>query len=160
MSALMSAQTATRYTCRDCRKTYRSFRSEAEWLESHRANVCTAHGGPRPASPPPEGPLPNSPVSPPPLGPTPAGPMRPQPAPPVVAQDGVWWQTGPVALGVTALAALLLLYVAFDGYRIMADATDAGPRALQLLIAAVIALPCLFGAFQLTRSALRPGSHS
>ena len=135
----MSAQTATRYTCGDCRKTYRSFRSQEEWHASHIADVCTAQGL-RPAAPPPAPPVSASPVQ--------------EPAPVPQAEDGPWWQTSALTLGALAVAALMLLYVAFDGFRIMADATDAGPKALQLLIAAVIALPCLFGAYQLGRSAV------
>lgn len=138
ISESMSAQTATRYTCGDCRKTYRSFRTEEEWRASHLADVCTAHGGPRPVTSVPAPPMPAPPVQ--------------QPAP--QAEDGPWWQTSAITVTALAVAALMLLYVAFDGFRIMSDATDAGPKALQLFIAAVIALPCLFGVYQLGRSAV------
>jgi hypothetical protein len=140
----MSAQTATRYTCADCRKTYRSFRTEEEWRASHVADVCTAQGvarAPQPVAPPVAHAAPVAP----PAQPTPAAPP---------AEDGPWWQSSATGVAASAVAALLLLYVAFDGFRIMSDATDAGPKALQLLIAAVIALPCLFGVYQLGRSAV------
>ena len=136
----MSAQTATRYTCHDCGKTYRSFRSEEEWRASHIADVCAAHGGPRPVSA-----VPAPPQS---------APPAPQPAPVPQAEDGPWWQTSAITMAALAIAAVMLLYVAFDGFRIMSDATDAGPKGLQLFIAAFIGLPCLFGVYQLGRSAV------
>lgn len=141
----MSAQTATRYMCADCRKTYRSFRAEEEWRVSHIADVCTAQGVPR--SP--------RPVAAPPVArPAPVAPAtEPAPAAPEAA-DGPWWQTSAITMAALAVAALMLLYVAFDGFRIMSDATDAGPKALQLFIAAFIGLPSLFGVYHLGRSAV------
>ena len=116
----MSAQTATRYTCADCRKTYRSFRTEEEWRASHIADVCTAQGVARPAPS----------LSP--RGRHAAPPHRRQPsahAPSGGGRDRGGRSVRSRPPPPSAVAALLLLYVAFDGFRIMSDATDAGPRA-------------------------------
>ena len=133
----MSAQTAaSRYTCRDCGKTYRSFRPEDEWRATHIVEVCAAQD--------------DLPV---------AAAPAPQPQPEVQVTDvpgeanARWWQTDLVAVAGALLVTLLLFGVALDAVNMLSDAANAGPRAATLLLSAVIAGPCVYAVYQLVRMA-------
>lgn len=131
----MSVETAaSRFTCRDCRKTYRSFRTEEEWLASHLAAVCPA--------------APRSPMASVPVAPSVDHPPSP------ISEPARRWQRDPIALAAAMIAGLILLGVAFDAYRTLSDSTNGAPRSLQTIMTLAVAGPCLYGVSQLARSVL------
>jgi hypothetical protein len=139
----MSAPTANRYTCRDCGKTYRSFRSEEEWRAAHLLDVCPAHVEAEP----------DVPLS----GPVAAANFEPQPATVQVTErpapaKTAWWHKEVFSIAAVLLTTLVLFGVALDAVNTLSDAANAGPRAATVLLAALIAGPCVYAVYHLLRA--------
>jgi hypothetical protein len=139
----MSAQTANRYSCRDCGKTYRSFRSEEEWRAAHLVDVCPAHVEAEPEVPV------SAPVA-------AAVQVTERPAPARTA----WWQKEIFSIAAALLTTLLLFGVALDAVNTLSDAANAGPKAATMLLAALIAGPCVYAVYHLLRSIPDPETGS